>query len=125
VLEAVRNDGNALEWASEGLRDDKDVVLEAVCTIDKTSSSYLCLISRLFFCAQVLEDRSAVRFASRRQRRDVDVVMASLQPTDAFAHTRSLLSSSISHSDSNASDIQVLVLGENALNRIKPVLATI
>ena len=30
MLAAVKNDGNALEWASEELQDDKDVVLQAV-----------------------------------------------------------------------------------------------
>ena len=31
VLEAVKNNGSSLKFASEELQDDKEVVLEAVC----------------------------------------------------------------------------------------------
>lgn len=53
VLEAVKQDGRALRFASENLRNDKDVVLEAI-----------------------KQDEWALQFASEELRNDKDVQIA-------------------------------------------------
>jgi hypothetical protein len=71
------------------------------------------LLARL---SQVFEDRSALRFASRRQRRDVDVVVASLSGAFGRGDSDALSAGSPEKRSrdgdvSTASEIQVVCSG--------------
>ena len=64
VYEAIYQDGYALKWASERLRDDKDLVITAI------SSNYL---GKSELQSKVLQ------FASKRLRDDEEVIIESLK----------------------------------------------
>ena len=48
VLEAVKNDGSALEYASENLKEDREIVLEAENNIKKRQIDFENRVKSLF-----------------------------------------------------------------------------
>lgn len=96
VLTAVRNDGRALEYASEELRNDQEVVLEAV----RRSGWVLMFASkelqndRKVVLAAVHQDGEALEYASEWLKGDSKIVLTAVRN-----HGRALQHASISMRD--------------------------
>eukprot|EP00913_Durusdinium_trenchii_P019625 g18449.t1 len=79
ILQAVKSNGIALQYASPRLQDDLEVVLEAVAQSGHAlefASTTLRQERRVVLAAVHCSGRSAVAFASKELRSDVEVLRA-------------------------------------------------
>ncbi|NDE82232.1 MAG: DUF4116 domain-containing protein [Chlamydiia bacterium] len=90
VLTALRQNGNALQYASFWLRSDREVVFAAVHQNGNAlqyADHYFCSGNRDVVFAAVLQNGNALRYANRRLRGDKECVLQAIGQThEAFQY---------------------------------------